>query len=347
MQTVVEGQMANMSVQELPGGASGRRPSGTSRPLTGIFQAVGDTEGPSFTEKLAPDALEYFNHITAKDFGAQAVAFLNAYWSEIHHQAEFIFCVSYDIIKYADMHAKGVQLVFNYKEGQDLDFDIALYFYEQLNKFVEDPKNAATWGAGSAFQYSQPRMMTAIARKNELKKVDCNFDGRVSFLEYLLYQYRKVCNPADFVRRAQALEQPGNVNAEVEAAMQALAEVQASIQAYEAEKSRLDNLVANETGVKQLGAKNLLAQLDSSPLAENLNAALIKAEAKVRIATKKFGQGSGPRVGTMKRPSVLPQAGPGGTLVDSAPLTNDGSQGAIWWMNRDLEEKQKRYGRKK
>jgi len=32
-------------------------------------------------------------------------------------------------------------------------------------------------------------MMTALIRKQELReKVDVNFDGRISFLEYLLYQ---------------------------------------------------------------------------------------------------------------------------------------------------------------
>ena len=29
-----------------------------------------------------------------------------------------------------------------------------------------------------------------------------NFDGRISFLEYLLYQYKDVANPADFCQRS-------------------------------------------------------------------------------------------------------------------------------------------------
>ena len=80
--------------------------------------------------------------------------------------------------------------------------------------------------------------------------------------------------------------------------------------------------------MKGLRAKNLLAQLDSSPLAEELNKALITAEAAVRIATRKFGgqKGTGAATG---------EAG--------APLTD----GAIWWMNRDLQEKQTKYGKKK
>jgi len=75
--------------------------------------------------------------------------------------------------------------------------------------------------------------------------------------------------------------------------------------------------------VRGLKAKNLLAQLGSSPLWEELNKALITAEAAVRIATKKFGSGAG------------------GSGADSGP--NDG---AIWWMNRDLADKKKRYGKK-
>jgi hypothetical protein len=41
------------------------------------------------------------------------------------------------MIKYADMHSKGISLVYKYDEGRDLDFDIGLYFYEQLCKFLE------------------------------------------------------------------------------------------------------------------------------------------------------------------------------------------------------------------
>ncbi len=35
------------------------------------------------------------------DGPVQAIAFLNAYWTEIHTQAEFIFTVAYEMMKYA------------------------------------------------------------------------------------------------------------------------------------------------------------------------------------------------------------------------------------------------------
>lgn len=50
----------------------------------------------------------------------------------------------------------------------------------------------------------------------------------------------------------------------------ALEEVNKRIRAYEEEKARLEGEAAG-TGVKALGAKNMLAQIESSPLKEELN----------------------------------------------------------------------------
>jgi len=269
----------------------------------------------SFTEKLDDESLKYFNEVAHKPYNQQAVAFLNAYWPEVHTQAEFIFCVAWEKIKYAEMHSKGISLLHLYEEGCDLDFDIALYFYEQLCRFLEDDRNSQ-WTT-QEFAMSQPTMMTAIKRKVELReRVDVNFDGRVSFLEYLLDQYHAVANPADFCKRSMGTDE----HPEIRAARLALEEVNRRIKAYEAERYRLTE-ESKLPGVRGLKAINELAQLDSSPLAEQLNKALITAEAAVRIAVRKYGgQGGG---------------GAGGP-----------TEGALWWMSRDLEEKKKRYGRK-
>jgi len=277
------------------------------------FPAKAQKSGKSFTEKLDGESLAFFSEIANKPFSQQAVAFLNAYWDETHDEAEFIYSVAWETVKYADMHNKGISLIYKYDEGHDVDFDIGLYFYEQLCKFCEEPKNKGSWT--DKYPRSMPHMMTAIKRKQELRdEVDVNFDGRISFLEYLLYQYKDVANPADFCTRSMGHDE----HPEIKKARLALEEVNRRIRAYEEEKARLTDLAAGE-GVKALGAKNMLAQIDASPLKSELNKALITAEAAVRIASKKYGgQGGG--------------AGGGS------------SDGAIWWMNRDLEEKKKRYG---
>eukprot|EP01106_Pelomyxa_sp_JSP_P002420 TRINITY_DN1368_c0_g1_i11.p1 TRINITY_DN1368_c0_g1~~TRINITY_DN1368_c0_g1_i11.p1 ORF type:complete len:268 (-),score=78.07 TRINITY_DN1368_c0_g1_i11:205-1008(-) len=266
--------------------------------------------------------MDYFTMVAKKPFSEQAVAFLNAYWREVKDEAEFIFGVAWEMMKYADMHAKGISLIHKYEQGCDLDFDIGLYFYEQLCRFLEDSKNAK-W---VKFTRSQPNMMTALKRKQELReKVDVNFDGRISFLEYLLHQYQDVANPADFCHRS--MSQPDE-HPEIRKARLALEEVNKQIRAYEEEKHRLE-VESKEPGVKGLRATNMLAQIEVSPQKEQLNKALITAEAAVRMATRKFGGGA-------------TGSAAGGAGESAAP-----AEGAIWWMNKDLEEKKRRYGPQK
>eukprot|EP01129_Flabellula_baltica_P003336 TRINITY_DN1311_c0_g1_i1.p1 TRINITY_DN1311_c0_g1~~TRINITY_DN1311_c0_g1_i1.p1 ORF type:complete len:275 (-),score=88.39 TRINITY_DN1311_c0_g1_i1:79-903(-) len=272
----------------------------------------------SFTEQLDQAGLDYFESICQQPFSQQAVAFLNAYWQEVGEQAEFIFSVAYEKIKYAEMETQGIHYVHQYEEGNNLDYDIALYFYEIMCKYVED---AGTEFCGPEFARSHPVMMTALARKKELReKVDVNFDGRVSFLEYLLYQYRDVANPADFVHRSM---EAADEHPEIRKARLALEDVNAAIAAYEAERLRLTQ-ESELSGVRGLKAKNELAQLDSSPLWEQLNTSLIKAEAALRRVQKLF-------------------AGQSGSVSESGQVQL--TDGSIWWMNRDLDEKKKRYGR--
>lgn len=279
----------------------------------------------SFVEKLDEEGLKFFNDTAAKPFNQQACAFLNAYWDEVGDQADFIFGCAYETMKYADMHAQGINYVHQYDEGMKLDFNIALYFYETLCKNIREGgiKGEYKGFGDDKYAKSQPAILTAIVRKREIReKVDVNFDNHVSFLEYLLYQYKDFANPADFVTRS--MKAPDE-HPEIKKARLALEEVNKRIKAYEAEKQRLED-DAKLPGVKGLKAKNLLAQLDSSPLKEELNRALITAEAAVRKANKLFGGAN---------------AGAGGDSAEAAP-----SQGTLWWMQKDLAVKKQKYGRK-
>lgn len=277
----------------------------------------------SFVEKLDAEGLEFFNKMTTVNFGQQAVAFLNAYWDEVGNQADFIFEVIYDELKKADMHAKGVNYVHQYEEGTVMDFNIGLYFYEKWCKFLNDDADGKKWTTDQ-WKKSQPEMMTAIVRKKELRdKVDVNFDGKVSMLEVLLYQYKGVANPADFVKRS--IKAPEE-HPEIKKARLALEDVTARIQAFEAEKMKLEK-DSEKPGVKGLSAKNLLAQLNDGPLKQDLNRALITAEAAVRKATKMFGAG--------------------GEAAAAAGGPAASNSGALYWMNKDLDEKKRKYGKKK
>lgn len=279
----------------------------------------------SFTEALDAKSLEAFSVACKKPFSEQAQFFLNAFWDESNDQAECIYSVAFDLIKRADMRCRNVTYVHMYEEGADLDFDMGLYFFEQLNKFYAEDANSSPpvipglkgcdWV--KKYEKSVPEEQTAVVRKKELRdKVDVNFDGRVSFLEFLLYQYK--ASPKDLMDR----QTPSSVSIppEVAAAIAALAEVNKRVKEYETEKARLEDIAANGSGIKSPRAKNELAQLVSGPLWEQINKALITAEAAVRIAQRKYGSG--------------------GVAVEGAPRIS----GTMWWLDRELRTKKERYG---
>jgi len=269
----------------------------------------------SFTEKLDPESLKAFNVVSHKKFSEQAQFFLNAFWDEFGDQSEEIYTVFWEHIKGADMRVRGVKYVHLYEEGNELDFDMSLYFFEQLLKFLDDAKNTK-WK--TQYPKGMPQEMTAIKRKAELReRVDINFDGKMSLLEYLLYQYN--ASPKTLMERSQG----GDLPPEVVEAIRALEEVNKLVNAFETEKKRLEDDSEGE-GIKSLKAKNELAQLKNSPQWDRLNKSLITAEAAVRIASKKYGV-----------------TAPGSISTGTGPRTN----GTMWWLNRELQAKKERYGK--
>jgi len=96
--------------------------------------------GASFTEKLDEESLKAFSEACKKRFSEQAQFFLNAFWNEFGDQAEVIYSAHWDIIKKADMRHKGTMWIHQYEEGDDLDFDIGLHFFELLCKFFDEDK---------------------------------------------------------------------------------------------------------------------------------------------------------------------------------------------------------------
>jgi len=280
------------------------------------------TPPKAFTAKLDKVSLDHFNSVCALPFSQQAVQFLNAYWAEVGNQADFIFSIAWDVMKMADMHMKGISLIHLYEEGNDVDFNVGLYFYEKLCKRVLEDADGKPWRSNPDWAPSMPEMMTAIVRKQELReKVDVNFDGRISFLEYLLYQYREFANPYDFCERSMghvADDHPDVLKARV-----ALDDVTKAIRAYEQEKARLEE-ETKQPGVRGLAARHAFAQLAASPLAEKLNKALITAEAAVRLVAKRIKK-----------------------EMESGNKEEGSRQGGTaFWMSREVEEKKKLYGRR-
>lgn len=290
-----------------------------SRNLDTANQQYLAAKGKSFTEALDEKSLEYFNEVCTRPFAEQAQFFLNAFWDECGDHAEAIYAIHWSTIKKVEMDSLGIQYVHLYEEGIDLDFDMGLVLFEKLCRHFDENKEDA-----EQYPNAIPSMMTSVVRKKELRnKVDVNFDGRVGFLEYLLYQFQ--VSPKTLMDRSTRSTES---NPELDAARAALAEVNKRIKAYEAEKARLTKIAESGKGVKALGAKNMLAQIESGPLMEQLRAALITAEAKVRIVARKY---------------KLKASAGGGAVSEGQPRTD----GTVWWMKREIKEKKRLYGRKK
>jgi len=264
----------------------------------------------SFVEKLDAQSLKVFNDVCARPFSDQAMFLLNAFWTELESEANCIYECLWEIIKKVDMDNKGISLIHKYTEGNDLDFDMALRLYEASRVFFDkNPK----WKTSNPKSSPADLDLTAIVRKKRIREnVDVNFDGRISFLEFLLDLYQ--LSPKDLLDRSKGASEPP----EVTAAKKALSDVQKKINEYEEYKLRLEN-ESILPGVKGLTAKNLLFQLDASPLSQELRKLLITAEAAVRIAIRKYGSGSG------------------------EPGAGSPTAGSIWWLQTDLDVKKKKY----
>lgn len=224
--------------------------------------------------------------------------------------------------------------VHHYEEGNELDIDTSLRFFEMLcNVSLSERHHKSfvdTWEKSAEYQKSLPTMMTSIKRKRELKQtVDANGNGKISFLEYLIYQYE--CDVKDLMRVMAAPF--ADEDEAIRLARLALEEVQRAIKAYEAEKQRLTELAATNggKGIKALKAKNMLAQLDASPLMEHLNVSLIKAEAALRRVTRE-AKARGVNVGGAAQEAKQ----------EAAPMRTDGT---MWWMARAIREAKEKYGR--
>jgi F actin bundling C terminal len=232
--------------------------------------------------KLAGPDLAFVNKCNAAPYSSQGKLFLNAFWDEgAEQKAEEVyqFCENY---YGTDLHLKGLTAVATESAGTDLDEHGFHYFLEH---------------------HIEP--LTVIAARSKLREADVSFDGKVSFLEFLMWHLKKDANV--FARKKPIdPSAPANQTPEMAKANAALAAVRSEINRIESEKSRLEQ-ESSGGGVKAIRAKNELAQLLSADQTD-LNRALLTAEAAVR------------RVG--------------GSGVDIPP-------GTMWWMNRDLEEMKK------
>jgi len=127
------------------------------------------------------------------------------------------------------------------------------------------------------------KTMTALAFRSAFREIDVNNDGRMSFIEFLLYDNKQSVD--DLLKREQA------TTPEFEAAKEAYSAVMTAIAALEKQKADLQ-AEAEGTGVKANAAKAQLAQLLAADNLE-INRLVTNAEEGLKKAKKTVGAAPG------------------------------------------------------
>eukprot|EP01123_Difflugia_compressa_P010952 TRINITY_DN4153_c0_g1_i1.p1 TRINITY_DN4153_c0_g1~~TRINITY_DN4153_c0_g1_i1.p1 ORF type:complete len:425 (+),score=108.79 TRINITY_DN4153_c0_g1_i1:36-1277(+) len=121
-------------------------------------------------EELSSAQKQSLQDAISKSYKDQGAFFLNAYWNELGSNAE-------DMWKY-------------WKKYQDLDRQQhnALPKEKKPETYVENTSLDEFWS--HKMLESIGKTLTAMEFRTEFKKIDANFDKRMSFLEFLIWQYQ-------------------------------------------------------------------------------------------------------------------------------------------------------------
>ena len=289
--------------------------------------------------KVTAEQQAAWSEIVEKKYADQAVWFLNGFWAEMEAQAE-------DVWKWVELFGQLDQE--KHADGCELDEFWSHKFLETLGE-----------------------TMTVIEMRERFRKIDADFNKRMSMLEYIMYRYNiephaMVTAPQggdqEQINKAQAMVDSAqgavdSMNAALDAAKKA---VDAAVAAENENKAALDELHAQEKAfedkkaaleqtkndmsigvVKRNRAANELDQMlaeDPLPLrkAKINQAATVK---KSERATKAAEAAKEKAEAAVKNAEAKLQEAL--EFLQRAKASGGVAKGAIWWMEREITEKKK------
>jgi len=290
--------------------------------------------------RVAQADVAKWEEISSKCFKDQAIWALNGFWDIMEKDAEMVWNW---VQKMAELHQD------KHADGCDLDEFWSHKFLETLGE-----------------------TMTVIEMREKFRKIDADFNKRMSMLEYLMFRYNiephaMVTAPQgdgdpEKINQAQAMVDSAQkavdaMNAALAAAKKAvedaiqaekenkkaLEELRAEEKAFEDKKAALEK-TKNDTSigiVKRNSAANQLDQLlseDPLPLRKakiNQAAAVKKSER----ATKAAEAAEAKAEAAVKNAEAKLQEAL--EFLQRAKASGGVAKGAIWWMEREITEKKK------
>jgi len=263
--------------------------------------------------------------LSSKCFKDQAIWSLNGFWDIMEKDAEKVWTWCQTMSE-LNQDKKG--------DGCDLDEFWSHKFLETLGE-----------------------TMTVIEMREKFRKIDADFNKRMSLLEYLMFRYNiephaMVTAPQggdqEQIEKAQAMVDSAQkavdaMNAALSAAQEAenenkaaLAELRAQEKAFEDKKAALEK-TKNDMSigiVKRNSAANQLDQmLSEDPLP------LRKAKINQAAAVKKSEKATKAAEAAVKNAETKLQEAL--DFLQRAKSSGGVAKGAIWWMEREITEKKK------
>jgi myosin heavy subunit len=267
-----------------------------------------------------------FKELTSKPYADQAIWFLNGFWHGGAEQAaEDIWRFTQKFIELDEKKKKG---------GSELDEFKAHVFLEQVAE-----------------------THTVLELRQKLRKMDIDDNKHIALSEYLLFKYDKAVKPlvnapqgdnaAELERAQKKLEEVQNALDELQRAEVSLkkaeAELKVAVKELKAQEDAYNNKIAELEGkVKDLAAStvsknkaaNELAQLKGEdPLP--LRRAKITQEAALRKVEKEK------KITEERKAEALVRFDEAVKYLEEVRSRSGSGQGAVWWMQRELKEKQK------
>jgi len=266
-----------------------------------------------------------WEELSAKCFKDQAIWALNGFWDIMEKDAELVWNWCQTL---GELHQE------KHADGCDLDEFWSHKFLETLGE-----------------------TMTVIEMREKFRKIDADFNKRMSLLEYLMFRYNiephaMVVAPQggdqEQINKAQAMVDSAQkavdaMNTALAAAQAAenenkaaLEELRAQEKAFEDKKAALEK-TKNDTSigiVKRNSAANQLDQmLSEDPLP------LRKAKINQAAAVKKSERATKAAEAAVKNAETKLQEAL--DFLQRAKQSGGVARGAIWWMEREITEKKK------
>jgi len=183
-----------------------------------------------------------YHHLLAKPSSEQAKYFLNVFWEE-------------------------------FQDGK------AAAVYSEWEKFVEIQKecgmkeDASDLPQTNAQRYFETKLGVQMTNKeysDAFKTIDANFDGKMAFVEFLCWRYKKT--------PGQVIYQPTVQSPAIGKKIKAVLDAQREIRAYRAKLAKLENDAATLTGIKQTRAKQEVNMYKENADEANLTRDLVRAQ---------------------------------------------------------------------